>query len=158
MLEVGAASLPTPERRSDTGPVRSPSLGHRVRWRRAYEPSLPTDGYRVLVDRLWPRGVSKGVLALDEWARDLAPSDALRHWFHHDPARWAGFVRAYRKELRAPAIAPLVDALAHRAMRGRVTLVFSARDVERNNAVVLAGAIAARARGLRTRRRDRRAR
>jgi uncharacterized protein YeaO (DUF488 family) len=106
-----------------------------VRLRRAYEPPTPDDGTRILVDRLWPRGVSKAEAALDLWARDVAPSSELRHWFGHDPARWEEFKRRYRKELTAhpAALRPLVEAAA----KGPVTLIYGARDTEHNEAVVL---------------------
>jgi uncharacterized protein YeaO (DUF488 family) len=104
-----------------------------VRIKRVYEPASPADGERVLVDRLWPRGVRRS--AVTRWERDLAPSDGLRRWFGHDPARWSEFRRRYRAELRART--PRLRALAERAARGRVTLVYAAADTARNNAVVL---------------------
>jgi uncharacterized protein YeaO (DUF488 family) len=109
-----------------------------VRLQRAYDDPTPDDGYRVLVDRLWPRGRTKERLRLDEWARDLAPSTDLRKWFGHDPARWAEFQIRYRRELADSSRAAALDALAARAHRGPVTLVFGARDVEHNEARVLA--------------------
>lgn len=110
--------------------------------RRAYEPAAPEDGYRVLIDRLWPRGVARADAGIDEWRRELAPSDALRRWFGHDPARWAAFCSRYRKELEAPGARAALRDLAARARRGPVTLVFGARDPEHNNAVVLREALA----------------
>jgi uncharacterized protein YeaO (DUF488 family) len=107
-----------------------------VRLKRAYEPAEPSDGYRVLVDRLWPRGVPKEEARLDEWARDLAPSPALRTWFGHDPARFDEFRRRYRAELEVRE--EELAALRRRARRGTVTLVYGARDTEHNGAVVLA--------------------
>lgn len=113
---------------------------HPVSIRRAYEPPEPDDGYRVLVDRLWRRGVSREHLHIDAWTRDLAPSDELRHWFGHEPARWDEFRTRYLDEIRTRAgaaaqeFADLVDHVA----AGHVTLVFGARDTEHNNAVVLA--------------------
>ncbi len=105
--------------------------------KRAYEGSAPSDGYRVLVDRLWPRGIKKEALRLDLWARDVAPSAELRTWFGHDAARFPEFARRYGVELRAaPARAVLRD-LARRAAHGTVTLVYGARDQEHNGAVVL---------------------
>ncbi len=119
-----------------------------VQTRRAYEAAARDDGYRVLVDRLWPRGVNKEALALDVWAKELAPSGELRRWFGHDPARWKGFVARYRDELRAPAARDRLDDLARRAANRRVTLVYGARDERHNDALVVAGEIARR---LRTR-------
>jgi uncharacterized protein YeaO (DUF488 family) len=105
-----------------------------VRVRRIYEPATPEDGYRVLVDRLWPRGVSKERAALDLWAKDVAPSTELRRWFGHDPARWQAF-RRYRQELAAhpEALQPLLKAAA----KGPLTILYGARDTRHNEAVVL---------------------
>jgi uncharacterized protein YeaO (DUF488 family) len=105
-----------------------------VRIKRAYDAPEPGDGHRVLIDGLWPRGVKRDALALDDWARDLAPSDELRRWFGHDPERFAVFRERYRAEL-APRREQL-DALRERD--GPVTIVYGARDREHNNAVVLA--------------------
>ncbi len=107
-----------------------------VRIKRAYAPGEPADGYRVLVDRLWPRGVSKDEARLDEWARELAPSPELRRWFGHDPGRFEEFRRRYRGELAARE--DELAVLRRRARRGTVTLVYGARDTEHNGAVVLA--------------------
>ena len=107
-----------------------------VRLKRAYDPAVPRDGYRVLVDRLWPRGVSKERARLDEWARELAPSAELRTWFGHDPERFAEFERRYRAELTAHE--EKLDELRRRAREGTLTLVYGARDEEHNDAVVLA--------------------
>jgi uncharacterized protein YeaO (DUF488 family) len=109
-----------------------------VRLQRAYDEPAAGDGYRVLVDRVWPRGRTKERLRLDDWARDLGPSTELRKWFGHDPARWAEFQARYRAELADPDRAQALDALAERALRGPVTLVFGARDPEHNQAVVIA--------------------
>jgi uncharacterized protein YeaO (DUF488 family) len=106
-----------------------------VRLKRAYEPPAPDDGERILVDRLWPRGVSRGDAALDAWMKDIAPSTALRQWFAHDPARWDMFRDRYAEELRDHA--DLVEQLRERARRGPITLVYSAHDAEHNDAVVL---------------------
>lgn len=108
-----------------------------VRLKRAYEAPAPADGYRVLIDRLWPRGVSKQTAQLDEWARELAPSTELRRWFGHDPERFDEFSRRYRRELEAHE--PKLEELRSRAQSGIVTLVYAARDTEHNDAVVLAG-------------------
>ena len=104
--------------------------------KRAYEPAAGSDGYRVLVDRLWPRGVSRERARIDEWARDLAPSNELRTWFGHDPARFHEFGRRYVLELEGQT-ARLRD-LRRIARQGRLTLVYAARDPEHNDAVVLA--------------------
>lgn len=109
-----------------------------VRLLRAYEEPAPGDGYRVLVDRVWPRGRSREALHLDEWARELGPSDELRRWFGHVPARWEEFRRRYRAELAEPAQASRLDALAMRARTGTLTLVYGARDKEHSQARVLA--------------------
>jgi uncharacterized protein YeaO (DUF488 family) len=100
----------------------------------------------VLVDRLWPRGLKKEALPLDAWLRDISPSPELRKWFGHAPERWEEFTRRYRAELaRAPA-KELLGALAERARRGTVTLVFSTKDEERNSAAVLKGELEKRLR------------
>ena len=112
-----------------------------VRLRRAYDEPGTTDGYRVLVDRVWPRGRSRDQLGLDEWARDLGPSDELRCWFGHDPARWTEFQARYRDELMAPEKAAALDELARKAASGPVTLVYGARDPDHNQALVLAAEI-----------------
>ena len=122
--------------------VRTPA----VQIKRAYATTARGDGWRVLVDRLWPRGVRREALALDAWAKDLAPSDRLRRWFGHDPARWTAFVERYRRELRAPAARRGLQDLARRAASGRVTLVYGARDERHNGAVVLRGEIERRLR------------
>jgi len=107
-----------------------------VRMKRAYDPPEPGDGYRILIDRLWPRGVSKEHAHLDEWARELAPSTELRQWFGHDPARFEEFRRRYRAELAAQE--EKLRELRSRARKGTLTLVYAARDSEHNDAVVLA--------------------
>jgi uncharacterized protein YeaO (DUF488 family) len=107
-----------------------------VRLKRAYDPPEQGDGYRVLIDRLWPRGVTKEDAKLDEWARELAPSSDLRRWFGHDPARFDEFRRRYRDELLDHE--DKLDELRQRARRGALTLVYAARDTEHNDAVVVA--------------------
>jgi uncharacterized protein YeaO (DUF488 family) len=107
-----------------------------IQLKRAYEPASVRDGYRVLVDRLWPRGVSKTEAKLDEWDKELAPSSELREWFGHEPARFAEFRRRYMNELRANR--PRLKELRRRAATGTLTLVYSAHDSEHNDAVVLA--------------------
>jgi uncharacterized protein YeaO (DUF488 family) len=109
----------------------------RVVLKRAYEPPAAEDGQRVLVDRLWPRGVTKERLQLDAWLRDVAPSTDLRKWFNHDADRWTEFQRRYREELQTPERGALLDDLRTRTRQGVVTLVYGARDTERNAAVVL---------------------
>jgi len=109
-----------------------------IHLRRAYEDPGPGDGYRVLVDRVWPRGRSRETLRLDEWASDLGPSSELRRWFGHDPARWEAFRERYREELAAPARQAQLEALAERARAGTLTLVYGARDEEHNQARVIA--------------------
>ncbi len=103
--------------------------------KRVYEPAEQTDGYRVLVDRIWPRGVSKEAAHIDEWLQEIAPSTTLRKWFNHDPARWETFRTRYLVELREKS--DLLASLAVRAKKGRVTLLYSARDEQFNQAVVL---------------------
>lgn len=103
--------------------------------KRAYEQPAKSDGYRVLVDRLWPRGVSKADAAIDEWMKDIAPSAALRKWYGHDPDKWSEFKRRYARELKRHQ--DLVAGLRDRANKGRVTLVYAAKDTEHNNAEVL---------------------
>jgi len=117
--------------------VTTRSVAGRVRITRAYEPASDSDGYRVLVDRLWPRGVSKEKAHLGVWMREIAPSTALRRWFGHDPARWDEFGHRYQIELAEPERCHLVDALAERATHGPVTLIYGARDVLHNEAVIL---------------------
>jgi uncharacterized protein YeaO (DUF488 family) len=107
-----------------------------LRLKRAYEPPAASDGYRVLIDGLWPRGVSKEEARLDEWARELAPSSELRRWFGHDPAKFDEFRRRYRDELETHG--EKLRDLRRRARSGRLTLVYGARDTEHNDAVVLA--------------------
>jgi len=114
-------------------------MAMRIHIKRAYEAPDPEDGYRVLVDRLWPRGVRKEALALDAWAKDLTPSDQLRRWFGHEPSRWAEFVRRYRAELRKEPAASAVQELVARARKGKLTLIHAARDEEHNGALVLRG-------------------
>ena len=106
-----------------------------IRLKRVYDLPEPGDGVRLLVERLWPRGMKKDALRLDGWLKDVAPSDALRRWFAHDPAKWDEFQRRYRAELDAhpEAWQPILEA----ARQGDVTLLYSARDTQRNSAVAL---------------------
>lgn len=110
-----------------------------LRIKRVYDPPSRTDGRRILVDRLWPRGLSKEKAAIDEWMKDIAPSAELRRWFGHDPKKWPEFQRRYKQELRAHA--DQVREIAKLASRGRVTLVYGARDEKHNDAVVLAAVV-----------------
>lgn len=103
--------------------------------KRVYEPMDNADGARFLVDRLWPRGVRKEQLQFDDWLKDLAPSDALRHWFSHDPDKWDEFRQRYHAELDAKQAS--IDRLRSAARHGNITLLFGAHDVEHNNAVAL---------------------
>ena len=113
-----------------------------LKLKRVYEPAARSDGRRILVDRLWPRGLTKEKAALDEWMKEIAPSTELRRWFAHDPEKWPEFQKRYRQELRAHA--DLVREIAARASRGRVTLVYGARDELRNEAVVLAAVVSSK--------------
>ena len=103
--------------------------------KRVYEPPTKSDGYRVLIDRLWPRGLKKEDVPLDLWAKELAPSTALRQWFDHDPAKWEGFRQRYAGELDKHG--EYWRPLAERAAKHSVTLLYGARDEEHNNAVVM---------------------
>lgn len=105
--------------------------------KRAYEPADPSDGYRVLIDRLWPRGVSKAKARLDAWEKDIAPSRELREWYGHDPAKWPEFRTRYTKELRTAAAKKILADLLRRARHGRVTLVYGSRDAEISDVAVL---------------------
>ena len=106
-----------------------------VRAKRIYDPAEEGDGYRVLIDHIWPRGVSHERAKLDEWARELAPSDNLRKWFDHDPVRFAEFRSRYRNELSAQS--QRLGELRCHAASGAVTVLYAARDEEHNNAVVV---------------------
>ena len=118
-----------------------------VRVKRAYEDAAIDDGYRVLVDRVWPRGRSRDELRVDEWARDLGPSTELRKWFGHDPTRWPEFRSRYCRELADPAKARALDAVAALGRERAVTLVYGARDEQHNQAVVLADELQGRLNG-----------
>lgn len=108
-----------------------------IRTKRAYEPAEPDDGARVLVDRFWPRGVSREEAELDAWAKEVAPSDELREWFDHDPEKWDAFRRRYRDELDDRDAGPVEELLELHREEGTLTLVYGARDTEHNNAVAL---------------------
>jgi uncharacterized protein YeaO (DUF488 family) len=106
-----------------------------IRLKRAYQPPSPDDGVRILVDRIWPRGVRKSDAAIDKWVKDIAPSDELRRWFGHDPARWDEFQRRYKAELNKDT--GLLNELRDIAKEDALTLVYSAHDEAHNQAVVL---------------------
>jgi uncharacterized protein YeaO (DUF488 family) len=106
-----------------------------IQARRVYEPPAPEDGARLLVDRLWPRGVKKERVKLAGWLKEVAPSDSLRRWFDHDPAKWNDFQRRYATELEANPKA--WQPVLHAAREGKVTLLFSAKDTEHRNAIAL---------------------
>lgn len=119
-----------------------------IRLKRAYDDPEDSDGKRILVDRLWPRGVSKETARLDQWLKDIAPSDELREWFDHDPERWKEFERRYREELHGHR-----DMLAHLrddARQKTVTFVYAAHDSRHNNAVALRKALLGRSVGTRS--------
>ena len=106
-----------------------------IQLRRAYEPAEPGDGFRVLVDRIWPRGLKKEEPAIDLWLKDAAPSSELRKWFGHDPAKWDEFRKRYAEELdRKPDV---VRFLQEKSRSGTLTLVFAAKDAEHSNAAAL---------------------
>jgi len=119
--------------------------------KRVYDPSAKEDGARFLVERLWPRGMKKDALHMDAWYKNLAPSDDLRRWFSHDPAKWKEFQRRYQAELadNSAACQTLLDA----AKQGNITLLYSARDTERNNALALKSYLEERLKGKKRRRR-----
>jgi len=108
-----------------------------LRIRRVYESKEAGDGVRVLVDRLWPRVLRSAEAGIDEWMKDIAPSDELRKWFAHDPAKWPEFKRRYTQELSEPQKTKLLERIAKMARSGNVTLVYAAKDTEHNNARVL---------------------
>ena len=110
---------------------------HRIALKRAYEEADANDGTRVLVDRLWPRGLSKERARVDAWLKEVAPSDELRRWFGHDPDKFAGFRKRYEAELASESGKEAMAKLGELVKRGHVTLLFAARDMEHNNAVVL---------------------
>ena len=115
-------------------PRKSFPVSH-LRLKRAYEPAAPEDGMRILVDRLWPRGISKEKASLYEWEKEIAPSTELRQWFGHDPERWTEFQRRYRAELRKHV--DILDHIRELAKKQTVTLVYGAHDEMHNDAVVL---------------------
>lgn len=108
-----------------------------IRLKRAYEKPSPQDGTRVLMERLWPRGVKKEDAAIDWWPKEIAPSDELRAWYQHDPEKWPEFRKRYRAELRRKERKDLLEQLRHKARQGNVTLVFATKDADRSSAAVL---------------------
>ena len=106
-----------------------------VKTKRIYEQASRDDGKRILVDRLWPRGLKKEEAKIDEWMKDIAPSDELRKWFAHDPVKWPEFKKRYINELKNKA--ELVERLRAEAKKATITLLFAAKDIEHDNAVVL---------------------
>ena len=120
--------------------------------KRAYEPAERADGYRVLIDRLWPRGVSKAKARLDAWEKEIAPSRELREWYGHDPAKWPEFRARYKKELRAATAKTILTDLVRRAQRGRVTLVYGSRAAEISDVAVLERMLRRRVRAANQRR------
>lgn len=108
-----------------------------LKTKRAYDPVETDDGQRILIDRLWPRGVSKSRAHLDEWLKELAPSTELRKWFGHDPEKWEEFKNKYTEELSSPGKVKLIKDLAWRASVGNITLIYSAKDTEHNDVRVL---------------------
>jgi uncharacterized protein YeaO (DUF488 family) len=108
-----------------------------IRMKRVYSEPNKQDGVRILVDRVWPRGFSKERARIDEWRKELAPSTALRKWFAHDPAKWAGFQTRYRKELAESGGIERLKELANRARHEAITLIYSAADEQHNQALVL---------------------
>jgi uncharacterized protein YeaO (DUF488 family) len=106
-----------------------------IQLKRVYDKPAKTDGRRILVDRIWPRGLTKKEARLDEWLKEIAPSTALRKWFGHEPSRWEEFKKRYFRELGSQR--ERVEGLAQQSKKGTVTLVFGAKDTEHNNAVAL---------------------
>ena len=105
--------------------------------KRVYEKNEASDGKRILVDRLWPRGLRTEDAAIDEWLKEISPSDELRRWFNHEPEKWQEFKRRYRKELSLPEKKEIVERIAKQATRSDITLVYGAKETEYNNARVL---------------------
>src|SRR5512135_2589208 len=106
-----------------------------IKIKRIYDQASPEDGKRIYIDRLWPRGRRKEEVKIDEWLKEISPSDALRKWFGHDPSKYAEFKRRYTKELEKHS--EILGKISKEAKRKTVTLLFSARDVEHNNATVM---------------------
>jgi uncharacterized protein YeaO (DUF488 family) len=106
-----------------------------VKAKRVYDPASPDDGKRILVDRLWPRGIKKERAKIEEWLKDIAPSDELRKWFSHDPAKWPDFEKRYAAELKKKS--DLVERLRAEAKKGTITLLFASKEAKYNNTAVL---------------------
>jgi uncharacterized protein YeaO (DUF488 family) len=141
--DLDRSAAPWENRRvEDGGAVTRAVRASHVRLKRAYAPADPTDGLRILVDRLWPRGISKAEARLNGWMKDIAPSPELRTWFDHDPLRWDEFRARYRAEINRHRGA--MHDLRVLARSGVITLVYSARDEQHNDAVVLRNAILGR--------------
>jgi uncharacterized protein YeaO (DUF488 family) len=103
--------------------------------KRVYDQSAPADGKRILVDRLWPRGIKKNEARINEWSKDIAPSNELRKWFSHDPSKWPEFKKRYAKELKSKSV--IVEKLKKEAKTNSITLLYAAKDEQHNNAIVL---------------------
>ena len=116
--------------------VRGTSM---IKLKRIYDPFSREDGKRILVDRLWPRGIKREHAHIDEWLKDIAPSNALRKWFSHEPSRWGEFKKNYNEELKGKE--ELLKRLLADSRKGTVTLLFGAKDIEHNNAVVIKEAV-----------------
>ncbi|MEM9569901.1 MAG: DUF488 family protein [Pseudomonadota bacterium] len=112
-------------------------MAYSISVKRVYEAPSPTDGYRILVDRLWPRGLSRDHAAFDAWMKEIAPSHALRRWFAHDPKKWGEFQERYRAELETDTCAALIKSILERAKLEDVTLLFAAKNEKQNNVIVL---------------------
>ncbi len=106
-----------------------------IKIKRIYDPASPKDGKRILVDRLWPRGIKKDEANINEWLKDIAPSNELRQWFSHDPSKWEEFKKRYKKELENKS--EMLEMIRERAKISTITLLFTAKDMGYNNAVVL---------------------
>ena len=118
--------------------MREDAMGNDVRYRRIYDDVSSEDGVRILVDRVWPRGIRKPDAHIDEWMRDVAPSTELRRWYGHDPDRYVEFRRRYMAELREPARRQAAQRLRETASHDRMTLLTASRDLEHSQAAVLA--------------------
>lgn len=116
--------------------------------KRAYEKREPSDGKRILIDRLWPRGLKKEQAGIDDWIKDLSPSSELRKWYGHDPEKWPEFKKRYMKELSSAHNRELLDDIALEAVHGNITLVYSAKDSEHSNARVVQQALSRRLKRL----------